>query len=267
MTVNIKDLEAQAMELEKSLNPQSENGDGEATTEQAPTELSLLNKTLNILERFIPPQLRKSGETKQPHGDQNSLNSGEMSSSKKIPKKFNYDEKMEDKDIEYPDNSEVPYYDEKRNVRKSETPLTDIQNDPDLSDEDRVFVVNEYLEKGFARQERMEADQRDLRKAVDAVALGMHVLLGAYQKSLTMQANTGRGRISQLSIVDKPAAAKSVPNNGNGVQLSRMEISTRMLKAQKSGKLSYNDVALGEQFMNDGMEPPPQVMAAIRGIE
>lgn len=287
--MKISDLEKQAADMEKSLG----GDDGSGKEAQPVTQLSIVNKALDLLKSYMPARkaafagketadeeeqekeeleealaqggkgaLGKSGETKQPHGRQNDLNSGEMSSSKKIPKKYNYDTNMEDTSLDLPDNTEVPYYEEKRNVRKS---ISDISNDPDLSDDEKVFVINEQLEKGFAEIHQSRIEQARLQKGIDTIAFAASVILSGMQKSITAQANTGRGRISMLSVVDKTAAAKSVngeQQTGNS-DISRLEFSQKLLKAQKSQRLSFNDVSMAETCMNEGLPIPQNILAAV----
>jgi len=293
--MKISDLEAQAAEIQKSLDGKSP----EATKEPV-TQLGIVQKALDLLGSMISsPRLKKampmgpigdpadgcdddeeedevmdkkmfakkSGETKQPYGDQNSLNTGDMDSPKKIKKKFNYDAKMEDDDVDVPSNAEVPYYDEKRNVRKS---IDEISNDPDLSEDEKVFVINQQLDKGFNEIHEVRLAQAKLEKSVEVIAYGLSVMLNGMKKSLEGASNAGRGRISMLSAVDKPAATNKSVNgagaNNDGGGMTRLEFSERLLKAQKSQKISFQDVALAETCVNEGMAVPSNIMSAIRDV-
>jgi hypothetical protein len=281
--MNLQALEEEAKAVSKSLG---DNAGKKVIV--ADDQLTIANKALDLIKSILPAALRKatfggeeteeeeaeeqeemmkkklgkSGETRQPHGDQNHLNTGEMSSERKIPKKFNYDEKMDDTDVDYPENAKTPYYDEKRKVHKS---FADIQNDPDLSDEDRVYVVNDWLEKGFAQTGELRQQVAHLQKAIDIMAYAQTAILKSIRAGLEHQANTGRGRASAISLVDKNLAQKSATTEqANGVgDLNRYEISQRLLKAQSAGKLNFNQVSEAEVYLNSGAPLPAPLVRVI----
>ena len=74
----------------------------------------------------------------------------------------------------------------------------------------------------------------------------------------------GRGRKTVVAIVDKPDLSKALENgNDDDKGMSPGEFMAKALEAQKGGKITGQDVAMAEGYLNRGMEVPPRLVARV----
>jgi hypothetical protein len=169
--------------------------------------------------------------------------------------------------------------DENENVDGNEE-----ESDDDLSD-DEVEVGDENMTKSFqftldsgeiieaqdgtklvkSLMNRIEKNEGTLTKALGtAVTLikSQGDMIKSLQEKIGQLSGQGRGRKAVVSVVEKKSAAlvKSVQEEEG---MSANEFMTKALSAQASGKITGNDVARAEAYLNKGMPIPSDIVSRV----
>lgn len=185
--------------------------------------------------------VKKSGETSQPHGDQNKFNVGEMSPKK--AKLFEYLNKLDETKIEeiantiaeYPNGAAV-----KKSVETDAKADTNGALEAALESGD-VMVINNELMKGFAQIDEMK---EILSIGLPAISKALVAILKSYQANGKAIEDAGfqpRGRISQDHV------DKSITD----MKLNPAQIMVKAQKLVKAGELDAVQVSLLETQMSD----------------
>ncbi|SDY38987.1 hypothetical protein [Nitrosomonas sp. Nm58] len=168
--------------------------------------------------------------------------------------------------------------DENENVDGNEE-----ESDDDPSD-DEVEVGDENMTKSFqftldsgeiieaqdgtklvkSLMNRIEKNEGTLTKALGtAVTLikSQGDMIKSLQEKIGQLSGQGRGRKAVVSVVEKQPTAlvKSAQEEG----MSSNEFMTKALSAQASGKITGNDVARAEAYLNKGMPIPSDIVSRV----
>lgn len=123
------------------------------------------------------------------------------------------------------------------------------------------------------------AQEETLQKSIDTLAEAIVGKLGAIVdaqaaqdkllKSLSEQVETiqgsGRGRKSTLTIVDKPDAS-TLQKSEQAPAMDADEFMAKAMTAQKEGRISGIDVCAAENFINNGMEVPKEIVKRVLAL-
>ena len=267
-----QELEEGVEELRKAAgmdDVKDEKGEKKEKEPEEDTPLGLVGKALDVVQGALglkksvadgagePPQpdLKKAGEDRQEHGEQNQLNTGPMNRKDKMAKIYDYLSKMDDAELDEYANAMVTaqYRDEERGVHKS---LEDRLEG--THEGDQAMIVNEFLEDTAATLASVKKSQTAVLKGLSAI---LELSKQAIEKS-NQAGQLGRGRKSKLDIATKGL--------GGGENLGADDWTDTMHKAQKAvqtGHLTAADVSMLELAMNNGGQPNPQIMQVLQTIQ
>ncbi len=270
MKTTIEELEQEADAVEKSLDDKNKKEEKPEASGLAKA-ISLLSDSATALKSMVDEfrgkkpaktdngegdekPVQKSGETRQPKGDQNELNNGEMVKRTRV-RVYNYDAKMQMGDVEDWPDTHVDDNQDKRNIRKS----------VDEGDEDQVFEVTDFLHG-------LEASIKAVKKGIEILAKAQLATINV-QKALMEQGNEGRGRMSALEVVDKSLLGSEGIGNGKN-DFNPQALMTKALRMQREDieagrplRLDATSIASLEIALNEGQPIAKSVLNVINSAQ
>ena len=112
----------------------------------------------------------------------------------------------------------------------------------------------------------VESDKESLTKALEstvAVIRGYAPLIKSLQDQIAKLGGEGRGRKAVVSVVEKPSAGESTMAKSQPEGMSHELFFAKAFEAQKAGRISGQEIAIAEAYLNKGQSIPEQIVARV----
>lgn len=125
----------------------------------------------------------------------------------------------------------------------------------------------ELIKALMTRVETGEVSTKQVLTETVGAVVGLGAMVKSLQDQVAALAGSGLRRKAVISVVEKPATAaetlaKSLAAE-EGEGLSGDDFMAKALSAQASGKITGHMVAIAEGYINNGQQPPAEIVRAV----